>query len=190
MDSQISRWIVETFGESEVFANVFKWITYAGSKWVIIGLILVLALFKKNWKMCLSAVIAVGSVYIFNDFIFKELVARPRPFVDDSTLTAICELANLELPTGYSMASGHAAVSMAFAMTVMLYNWKLGIPAVVYSFLIGLSRVCLCVHYLSDVLVGFAFGIIFALAVFFAFKLIIKLYKNRRKSNEKFSSGN
>lgn len=190
MDINISRWIVETFGESKAFAEIFKYITYAGSKWVVIALIILALILTKNRKLCVSAVLAVGLVYVFNDYLFKELIARDRPFIADPSLTAICDLAKVELPSGYSMASGHAAVSMAFAMSVMLYNWKLGIPAVIYSLLVGLSRICLCVHYFTDVLAGFGFGILFAVIVYFVIKLTLKIYNKRRESHEKVSSSN
>ena len=82
------------------------------------------------------------------------------------------------------MTSGHAAVTMAVAVMIMMHSWKLGIPAMIYSFLVGLSRIVLCVHFFTDVLAGFVLGTIMAIIIYFAINLILKLWKKRRSKNE------
>ena len=190
MDLQISKWVVNTFGQSEFFAVLQKIITYLGSKWAILGILILLIVFKKTRKIGIYAFFAVGSVYVFNGFIFKNIIKRARPFVEDESLKTMCELAGYELPTGYSMASSHSAISMAIAVTVFMFSKKWSIPVFVYSVLVGFSRVFLCVHYFSDVLVGFAFGAIFAIAVYFVLNYIIKFYLERRNNHEKNSPSN
>ena len=189
MDLQISRWILETFGESRFVAILAKLITFCGSAWTLIAVVLLLVIFKKTRKIGIYALFAVGAVYIFNDLILKNIVARPRPFITDESLKAMCELAQYEFPSGFSMASGHSATSMALAFSIFLQSKKIGIPAIIVSVLIGLSRIVLCVHYLTDVLVGFGLGILFAVAVYFVMEQIYKIYKKRRVNNEKNSAG-
>ena len=190
MDLSISRWIVNTFGDNKVFAVFQKIITFSGSKWAILAIVIALMAFKKTRKIGIYAFFAIGSVYVFNGFIFKNIIKRARPFVADESLKAMSELAGYELPTGYSMASSHSAISMALAVSFFMQSKKWSIPFFVYSVLVGFSRIFLCVHYFTDVLVGFAFGVIFAIVVYYVLNLLIKVYLNRREENEKNSSSN
>lgn len=187
MDIQISRWIVETFGNSKAVATIAKIITFGGDKWFLIGLVAVLLIFKKTRKMAIYAAAVALLTFVLNDFIIKLIVKRDRPFVADESLKQMCELAKYPFPTGYSMTSGHSAVTMAFAVMIMMHSWKLGIPAMIYSFLVGLSRIVLCVHYFTDVLAGFVLGTIMAIIIYFAFNLILKLWNKRKIKNENLS---
>lgn len=83
----------------------------------------------------------------------KILVGRPRPpnaFIND----------NLSFPSGHS----------AFSMLVSLWLWKRwkskwNWMVFIYPLVIGLTRVLLGVHHISDVIGGFAIAIIVFLAV-------------------------
>lgn len=187
MDLQISRWIVNHLGDSAGFAKFVKILTYGGSKWFIIGVVAILLIFKKTRKMGINALFACLITFVLNDFVIKNIVARSRPFIVDPSLTRMCELAGLELPDGYSMTSGHSAVSMALAISIMMYSWKLGIPAMIYSFLVGFSRIFLCVHFFTDVLAGFAFGTIITILTYFVILFITKQIKKRKTKNENIS---
>lgn len=193
MDILIANWIYNTFGNSEVFANVAKIITFIGNKWVIIAIAALLLCFKKTRKLGIFIGVACGVTYIFNDYILKDIIKRNRPFVDNSELENICHLAGLALPDGYSMASGHAAVAMALAMTVFMFDHKYGIISMIIAVFVGLSRVALCVHYFSDVLVGFAIGIAIAVAVYYLLNLVISIYEKKKSKVKKkiiFASNN
>ena len=188
MDLEISRWVIKVFGENKAFAKFMEILTYGGSKWVIIGLVLLLLVFKRTREIGVTALFAVLFTYLFNDFCLKLIVARDRPFVVDSSLGQMVNLAGMEFPDGYSMASGHAAVTMAFAVAVMMHSWKLGIPSMIYSIAVGVSRIFLCVHFFTDVLAGFALGTVIAIIVFFTIFLIKKLYIRRLTSGKVGSS--
>ena len=193
MDISISNWIYSTFGNSEVFANIAKIITCLGNKWVIIAIAAMLICFKKTRKLGFYMAVACGVCYVLNDYIIKFIFQRNRPFIDNPELVKLCELAKLELPDGFSMASGHAAVAMTLAVMVFIFNHKYGIWALICAGLVGLSRIALCVHYLSDVLVGFAIGIIVAIVVYYSLNFGIKIYaKLRNKDSKKiiFASNN
>ena len=69
-----------------------------------------------------------------------------------------------------SFPSGHATSSMIFYLTLALaltartrWNWVAAASAVVLSLLIGTSRVMLGVHWPSDVVGGWAFGVLWVL---------------------------
>lgn len=193
MDIAIANWVYNTFGNSEVFANIAKIITFLGNKWVIIAIAAILMCFKKTRTAGFFVAIACGFTYILNDYVIKLIIKRDRPFVDYPEFISILNLAGLEVPDGYSMASGHAAVSMALAITVYLFNHRYGIIAIIGSILVGASRVALCVHYVSDVFLGFAIGIICAFIVYYALNFAIKIYQKRKNKKIKkivFASNN
>lgn len=106
-------------------------------------------LWRRCWADATFVLLGVGGALALNQGI-KLFFARVRPDLWQSLA-----------PLGtYSFPSGHAMVSMALALTLIILLWPtrwrgaallIGIPLVL---LIGLSRLYLGVHYPSDVLAG------------------------------------
>ena len=84
----------------------------------------------------------------------KNFFHRPRPFL------SIKGAIPLMIPHGFSMPSGHATLAMASAVVLAHHFPKARKLIYTLAVLTGLSRVYLGVHYLSDVLAGFAMGAI------------------------------
>ena len=147
---------------TSVGINIMKKITYLGSVYFFlpIGLIIfVLMLKNKNIKGTLLLIFSTLGSYGLNS-ILKNIFLRSRPlkyFLIEQG--------------GYSFPSGHAMVSLTFytTMTYLLTNKseKREVKAILWFiniiiiFLIGFSRVYLGVHWPSDVLMGFAIGLVF-----------------------------
>ena len=93
--------------------------------------------------------------------LLKVAFDRPRPPVDHPEIHPL-----VAVPSSASMPSGHAAGAFAAAVAVGLVHPRLRWPLLALAALIALSRVWLGVHYLSDVIVGAAFGTAVALAVY------------------------
>jgi len=65
----------------------------------------------------------------------------------------------LATATGPSFPSGHSANAFALAMTLYFYDKRIGIPALIFAAIIGISRIFVGAHWPSDVIVGAALGI-------------------------------
>lgn len=125
---------------------------------VAIGTIVAAILaWQRSWLLLGTWLAAVGGSAVL-DRLLKAIFARPRPFFDHSPL----------VETSYSFPSGHAMESfvvygmLAYFAVLALKSWRAR-TAVVFGtallvLLIGLSRMYLGVHYLSDVLAGYAAG--------------------------------
>jgi undecaprenyl-diphosphatase len=122
--------------------------------------VLVTLLWRRHWQLAVAWCVAlVGSVAI--NSLLKGWFQRERPFRDHGFIVA----------TGYSFPSGHALGSMVFFSMLAYVVVMLAPPrfhrasimaAVTMISLIGMSRVLLQVHYLSDVIAGYAIGLAWA----------------------------
>ncbi len=111
----------------------------------------------RRWLLFGTWVIAAGGSVVLI-LLLKALFARPRPFFEQPLL----------LEPYYSFPSGHAMEAvvlygmLAYFAVLALRSWRAR-AAVVFGtsllvLLIGFSRMYLGVHYLSDVVAGFAAG--------------------------------
>lgn len=116
---------------------------------------LLLAL-KRRWRLFVPWCVALGGAAACGEAA-KGLVKRVRPFDGHAFLAE----------TSYSFPSGHATMSMVFfGMLAYLLLRRLQprrhraivAAAVTLIAIVGVSRVVLQAHYLSDVLAGYALG--------------------------------
>lgn len=99
------------------------------------------------WAPLAAAVALVINIPI------RELVERPRPFVNDKSLEVL-----VEGKTDFSFVSDHSTMAMAIAVGIFLAHRKLGFVALGLGFLEGFLRIYMGVHYPTDVIGGFALG--------------------------------
>lgn len=138
-----------------------QFITFFGNhKFLIPANLVLIAWFlfvkRHRWYSIKVPVVAIGGVSIM--FILKQFFNRPRP------LTPL-----LEPVKGLSFPSGHALMSMSFyGLLIFLvwenvhnrvWRWVLTVLLFIFILLIGFSRIYLRLHYFSDVIAGFAGGI-------------------------------
>jgi len=158
--------------------DVAQVITYLGSGAVLTPLVAVTAtllLVNRRWAEAAVLVLAAVTIVIGVDWL-KDLVERPRP---EGGLTA---------HSSWSFPSGHSAHSVFYvwlAVTVavrlrpnMVRKAALVSAGIGLAGAIGLSRIYLSVHYLSDVTAGWAFG-----AFWFAFYAVIALLITQLRKN-------
>ena len=135
---------------------LFIFITFFGEEEVVIGLLggIYWSVDKKiGERLGITVFISLGL-----NSILKIIFMRVRPYLVDSTIT------NLRPSTspGYSMPSGHtqSASTVFFGIYQFFRKKWLLITAIVITVLVGISRMYLGVHYLTDVIVGGLLGFI------------------------------
>jgi undecaprenyl-diphosphatase len=133
-------------------------ISNLGAVAVFAALVVLLVWFARQgrWGTALALLLATGGAQALNSLL-KALFHRPRPEATSWYL----------LGQAYSFPSGHAMVSAAFFGFLVYFGWRTlrGWARVVWCggmvlliVLIGLSRLYLGVHYLTDVVAGYLAG--------------------------------
>lgn len=147
---------------TSTFVSVLRAITeFGSSEWIaiVLSIAVLFFIFKRWWPTLVTLIVTVPGGMLLNEWI-KLLVHRHRPFVDGWFVDW----------SGYSFASGHT-----IGATLLYGQLALFIVPVVKSrrgrvlifsaatfvvALVGFSRIALGAHYLTDVLAGMLFGMI------------------------------
>lgn len=93
--------------------------------------------------------------------ILKPVISRVRPY-DMFDWISI----KIIKPSDGSFPSGHTMSSFAFSMALLFVCRKWGIFALIFSCLMGFSRLYFQVHFLTDVLAGMILGILCAVIIY------------------------
>jgi membrane-associated phospholipid phosphatase len=130
----------------------FSIITELGSETFYVALILIgFWTFKKKESIITAYVLLVS--YTMNYWL-KLSIANDRP-PENYRYNGI-EASNYSTPSGHSQNSA----TLFGWFTAKIKTWWMLLISVVLVFLIGISRIYLGVHYLEDVLLGWAIGIL------------------------------
>ena len=174
LDVAIFRWINQGWSNS-FFDGFFAFITDIHHYWILIALLLVYWLWKGGadcrW-LVLGLVVAVTLSDQTASHVIKGLVQRVRPCnVLEGVLNPIGKSGSFSFP------SSHAA-NMGSSMLLLSLVFKRWIPLfVLIALLVGLSRIYLGLHYPSDVLGGYALGLLIGYGVW-------EILKRVKKQNE------
>ena len=136
-----------------------------GAIWIVLAAILLLIPRTRRYGAAIALAIVLTTVV--GEFVLKPFVARPRPFLQYSDLTAL-----IPPPSSFSFPSGHTGSSFAAATALFAMNRRAGLAAYVLAILIGFSRLYLCVHFPTDVAAGALLGIVCGIVAAFAVKRI------------------
>ncbi len=150
----------------------------------LISLSIFLMLFKKTRKVGICMFGAIGCGAIITNFIIKDFVARPRPFMSDILeYNEWWKYAGSVMEDDFSFPSGHTTAITGALMSIFFFaKSKKKYWVFLFIALMGLSRNYLMVHYPSDILGGLIVGLIAALIAFYITKLIYYIldkYENK-----------
>ena len=163
MENNVLYWLESIRTDS--LTQVLGVVTHLGgtkSLIIIIGLTLLALILTKFYK---EAVMLAGTmlVGVTVSQSLKHLINRPRPDV-------VSHLTEFSSP---SFPSGHAMNNMLFATVITYLSWRvfkrkrwsvlIGVMMYVWAILVGFSRLYLGVHYPTDVLAGWALGLVVGL---------------------------
>ena len=118
---------------------------------------------------------------ILGNGVLKNVIARPRPYDLDTTLSHL--LAWGHMSTDFSFPSGHTLASFEASVALMCHHKKWGIAAFVLAVLVGISRLCLLVHYPTDVIFGALMGSALALFSVWAVSFLWKKWETSKTKN-------
>lgn len=157
---------------------LFKFISLFAEKGLFLILLSIfLMLFKKTRKFGICMFGAIGAGAILTNFILKDMVARPRPY-----MSGILEYkdwwqyAGMVTESDFSFPSGHTtAMTAAMMSLVYIAKTKKKYWCILFIFLMGISRNYLMVHYPTDVIGGMISGLIGATIAYFITLLIYKI---------------
>jgi len=154
------------------FVTAVKAVTWLGSSgvlWTVAGALAIILAIRKRWRLAIYLLLTSAGALVL-DPILKSLVGRLRPVVAHPIAHG----------NGNSFPSGHALGSIVCYGAVLLVflpaargRWRTAFITVTVSLvaLIGMSRVLLGVHYLSDVVGAWAVGIAWLGVTAVAFEL-------------------
>lgn len=151
--------------QSPLMDAVARTISLFGSELVLVFGALLLSLFvwQRRWGAATLLVLVAGGAQLLNNLL-KSVYQRARPLPVTGLIAA----------QSWSFPSGHAMVSAAFYMFLAyltwrllrgVWRWLLAAGLILLVFLIGLSRIYLGAHYLSDVIAGYVAGFVWVDAV-------------------------
>ncbi|KGP92206.1 hypothetical protein N780_01190 [Pontibacillus chungwhensis BH030062] len=181
-DQMVTDWVQDI--QAPWLGTMFGWITELGSVMLLTVASVLFALFiyfftkKSRWVIVYFAINMLGISLLTK--VLKLLFERQRP-----------EVLQQYDGTGFSFPSGHSTGSMVF-YGFMIYmvsttRWKKSIRYVLNTilglliFLIGFSRVYLGVHFPTDILAGFAFGISWLFVCIYGLELTLWRQRRRQK---------
>lgn len=154
---------IRDVARNDVLDVIMPIITHLGDGgfiWIAIGLCLLAT--KRYRYVGILTLCALAASGIVGNIFLKNLVERPRPFMELDLVILISK------PEGFSFPSGHTFASFAAAGVIAHYLRRWTWPVFILASVIGFSRVYVGVHYPTDVLVGGIFGFLVAKLVMLA----------------------
>lgn len=183
-------WAIFKFAENlkcgflDFFFGTISWLGDIALPWFILAIILLF--FKKTRKLGFAIASAVLVATLINSIILKDFFARPRPFdyiwsegrfFND----AFYRPSWLKIPDSLSFPSGHTASAFAPAFVIWFYRkYKAGVPAFIFAFLTGLSRIYVHDHFPTDVIFGIVSGIFCGIITVLIFEGVSKISRKNK----------
>ena len=162
--------------------------------------ILLIVKMKKNnssTSFCLFT-LSFGVTYglsILINTLLKALINRPRPYEVDVSIIDMLHASGQSMPSGHTLSATIICAFIFFSVYYYSKNraLKISLASVLALFLVlvGISRMYLGQHFISDVIVGFFLALAFSVLGIYLFTILDKrfAYDNNRKNNKEENKG-
>lgn len=142
------------------FLEVISLLGKGGIFLILLSLILTFIKKTRRYGTAMILGLAIGAIGV--NLFLKVAIARPRPYADTSSIFyQLWLLMGQHVESDMSFPSGHTNAAFAAMLPLfILGNKRVSWLALVFGFLMGVSRIYLVVHYPSDVLGGMLTGTI------------------------------
>lgn len=155
LDSGVLLWIQNTVRQDwfNPFVELYTHLGDAGLLWIVCNVLLLA--YRPTRKMGMVGLTAMLFGLLITNVTLKELVSRPRPWLDVEGLYPL-----IQEYDPHSFPSGHTCASFAAVSVWWKFFHRRWIKAVCVGMAVcmGLSRLYVGVHYPSDVLAGALIG--------------------------------
>lgn len=169
-DQWMAAWVHQLYNISgDFFTPFFSFISFFGHDGIpLIIISVVLIFFRKTRKFGTAMLLSLGIGALFTNCILKVLIARARPYSEETRLFFNTDLyqklwmtVGQQVESDKSFPSGHTTAAFATMTAVFLSGRKkISWIAFIFAFLMAVSRIYLVVHFASDVIAGIIVGII------------------------------
>ena len=132
----------------------------AGIALILLSLVLIVIRKTRRYGTAMLLGLIIGAVVV--NLWLKVVIARPRPYADlNGVYYPLWQQLGAHTESDFSFPSGHTNAAFAAMVPVFIigrkrWSWL----ALVFAFLMGLSRIYLVVHFPSDVIGGMITGTI------------------------------
>jgi membrane-associated phospholipid phosphatase len=161
LDVRTNRWFTDVVGNRGWLVELARGLSKLGLAWIVVIVVIVTAVVLYRSGVRWLAWWFVGVVVVGWSLTqgLKLAVRRTRPPTNG----------DLSFARGFSFPSGHASVGIyafgALAAVLLLtlparVRWWLSVPVVLVGVAIGVSRLVLEVHWVTDVVAGWALGLL------------------------------
>jgi undecaprenyl-diphosphatase len=171
-DHRAAAWLNGLVAGHPAVVSVIKAVTWLGSGgvlWTVTGAAVILLAIRRRWRLAIFLAVAGGGELVL-DPVLKALVGRLRPVVAHP----IAHGNGDSFPSGHALGSivCYGALFLVF-LPAMRGTWRRVFTAVIVTLIaaIGISRLLLGVHYVSDVVGAWALGIAWLGVTAFAVEL-------------------
>lgn len=130
----------------------------AGILWIVLAVILLTM--KKTRRCGAQMALAMLLTFIIGNLVLKNMISRDRPCWIDPTVVLL-----VKNPTDFSFPSGHSMNGFTAAVTILFYDKRWGIAAIILASFVAFSRLYNFVHFPTDVFAGIVIGTVVACLV-------------------------
>ena len=164
-DSSVLLWIQQNLHNSILDPLMVAYTSLGNYSIIWFLAAAVMVYFPKTRKAGVLVLLAIFLGYMVNNFVIKDLIERPRPWVDISGLEPLIYASNPN-----SFPSGHTCIAFAVAGIICrTLSKKWALVSVAAAILMGFSRLYVGVHYPTDVIAGAVIGIICSQIVWYVY---------------------